>query len=73
MIYRCVVGNCGQPDEQVKRCYWSPEVGLSRGTLENHAYLDLCWFHQEMMASHHVGSYITGWDAIKEESCDWPF
>ena len=66
MAYRCVVGNCGQPDEMVKRCYWSFEVGFIRGNVEDHAYLDLCYFHQEIMASSRCHNYRVGWDPIKE-------
>lgn len=62
---KCVVGNCSQPEDNVQRCYWAMEVGISRGTVEDHGYLDLCGFHQGLFASHTCSSWNPGWDKLK--------
>jgi hypothetical protein len=61
---KCVVGNCTNEYDEVRRCYWSKEVGLSRGTLEDHGYLDLCSFHQGLFESHTCAAWRPGWDAV---------
>ncbi len=62
---KCVIGNCEEPWNSVKRCYWSVGVAKWRpGGIESHAYMDLCSFHQGMFESHSCASWVPGWDAI---------
>lgn len=60
----CVVGNCMSQNNNVKRCYWSAKVAKMRDNILEHAYLDLCSFHQGMFESHTCSSWQVGWDAI---------
>lgn len=55
----CVVGRCTQSQSHVKRCFWNGG--------EDHAYLDLCYFHQTYFQTRHVTHVIEGWDPKKEE------
>lgn len=62
---KCVVGNCMSPMDDVKRCYWSKMVGMINGNIGDHAYLDLCSFHQGMFKSHECSAWSPGWDALE--------
>lgn len=42
VTYKCVVGNCEQSEDMVKRRYFG---GYGYVPNEDCAYLDLCWFH----------------------------
>lgn len=42
VAYKCVVGNCRQSEDMVKRRYFA---GYGYVPNEDCAYLDLCWFH----------------------------
>lgn len=62
---RCVVGNCGQPNEKVERCYWNYAQFLSKNNIEKRAYLDLCWYHQEFLQSQKRNVIVDGWDRVE--------
>lgn len=64
MSYSCVVGGCLQKEDQVLRCYLN-QGGLIR---EEHASLDLCWFHREFFSTKIVKTWQYGWDPIKEKT-----
>lgn len=64
MSLRCVVGNCGQQDDKVERCYWGRDKSYG-DSLKTHAYLDLCWYHQEVFCSQVRTVEILGWDKEK--------
>lgn len=59
----CVIGGCLQPEEDVKRCYLNVN-GIVR---DEHASLDLCWFHQDSFRTRVLTTVIHGWDPIKEK------
>lgn len=63
MTLRCVVGGCLQKDDQVQTCYYNVAGHVSK----EHASLDLCWFHQETLASRMISTWNYGWDPIKED------
>jgi hypothetical protein len=62
MAYQCVVGNCVHMYDKVERCYWAKDVKWV--PVEEHAYLDLCWYHQEVLGSSRRVVEIQGWDKI---------
>lgn len=61
MSLRCVVGNCTDPEKLVERRYWGVKTTLLED-IEDHAYLDLCYFHAEVFKSRTVHTFIEGWD-----------
>ncbi len=55
----CVVGNCSNKYDRVERHYWRKDIAPP---VEEHAYLDLCWFHSAYFVSRNVSTYQPGWD-----------
>lgn len=65
MSLRCVVGNCVQWREPAERHYWrATNVGFE--PIEEHAYLDLCWFHSAFFVSQTIKTFQPGWDKVTE-------
>lgn len=63
MSYACVVGGCLQKEDQVLRCHLN-QGGILR---EEHAYLDLCWFHREFFETRNETTIKYGWDPIRRD------
>lgn len=61
MELKCVVGNCRQSNDVVKRCYRNMRSVNDR-EIDDWAYLDLCWFHREDLNSSVRTVVVDGWD-----------
>lgn len=62
-MLECVVGGCRHKNEQVERCY----LNVNGHVRNDHASLDLCWFHQTFFMSKTSSYSIDGWDP--KEKC----
>lgn len=67
MELKCVVGNCISPDDRVERCYWNVLGRDSFLPVTEHAYLDVCNWHQLVFSTRRVHTTIEGWDMVKDD------